>query len=113
MAVRQVGSSINTGQNLWHASGAQMTAYKKNLLAWACIMALGFASGLAALYTSNWFVVPFVAIIYSAQFVVERITCPNCGTPVTYQGNIAGFRIRGGFFRKKCQQCGWDLGKNL
>ncbi len=90
-----------------------MTAYKKNLLAWACIMGIGLSSILAALYISNWFIEPFIAVICGAQFVVERITCPNCGTPVTYQGSIGGFRVRGGFIRSKCQQCGWDLDENL
>jgi ribosomal protein S27AE len=68
---------------------------------------------LLSLYVSNWFLLPFFALIFSAQFLLKRIVCPNCGTPVTYQGTFAGFRVQGGFIRKKCQQCGWDLDKNL
>jgi len=90
-----------------------MTAYKKNWLAWVCIMAIGLLLVWAALEVSNWFVLPFALFIYIPQFFLERITCPNCGTPVTYQGTIAGKRIRGGWIRKNCQECGWDLDKKL
>ena len=88
-----------------------MTAYKKNLLAWSCIMGAELLIIVAILYVSSWFLVPFFIIIYNARYVLYRITCPNCGTPVTYQGTIAGFRIQGGFIHKKCQECGWDLDK--
>jgi len=89
-----------------------MTAYRRNIVAWVCIIALELLIGISAIYISNWFIVPFLIIIYTIQFILERITCPNCGTPVTYQGTIAGIRVRGGFIRKRCQQCGWDLDKN-
>jgi hypothetical protein len=88
------------------------TAYQKNLVAWACIMSLGFLFGALFMYASSWFMLPFFAVVGVAPFFLNRIVCPNCGTPVTYQGTIAGLRIRGGFIRKKCQQCGWDLRKN-
>lgn len=90
-----------------------MTAYKKNLLAWLCIMVSALSMGLASMYVSNWFLIPFFGIIYTCRFYLQRISCPNCGTPVTYQGTFGGFRIQGGFIRRKCQQCGWDLDKNL
>lgn len=106
------GSLINLGQNLRHANEMKMTAYKKNILAWVCITGSVLSMGLAGLYVSNWFIVPFFVVIYSAQFFLEKITCPNCVTPVTYQGTFAGFHVRGGFIRKKCQQCGWDLDKS-
>jgi len=90
-----------------------MTAYKKNLWTWACIMVVELSLGFAALYISNWFVVPFFMVIYTIRFVLERIVCPNCGTSVTYQGILFGKEIRGGFIRRKCQKCGWDLDKEL
>jgi len=86
-----------------------MTAYKKNLLAWALIMAVGVALGLAAVYVTSWFLVPFFAVVVSVRFVLNRITCPNCGTPVTYQGEFRGIAIWGGFIRRHCQKCGFDL----
>lgn len=69
------------------------------------ILALG-------LYVSNWFIVPFLALVFVGRFALRGIDCPKCGTPVTYQGTFFGVRIQGGFIHRKCQQCGWDLDKN-
>ena len=91
----------------------KMTAYRKNLLAWIAIMATGLTLGLAGLYVSQWFLVAFILFIYIPQFLLERITCPKCGTPVTYQGTFFGKRIRGGFIRRACQECGWDLDREF
>jgi hypothetical protein len=89
-----------------------MTAYRRNQLAWACIMIVAFAFILLSLYLSKWFLLPLFAMMTSVQFLLNRIVCPKCGTPVTYQGSVAAFRVKGGFIRRKCQQCGWDLGTN-
>ena len=86
-----------------------MTTYQRNCLTWACIIAVELTIGLAAMYLSNWFVIPFFVGIAVVPFLLNRITCPKCGTRVTYQGKFFGFRINGGFIRKKCQECGWDL----
>ena len=88
-----------------------MTAYKKNLVAWAAIMVIGLSLIWAALEVSQWFLLPFILFIYVPQFFLEKITCQKCGTPVTYQGTFLGKRIRGGFIRTNCQECGWDLDK--
>lgn len=90
-----------------------MTAYRKNVVTWLCFMAVGLSFILGMLYVTEWFVIPFFILVASSYYIFNKITCPNCGTPVTYQGKLANFRIKGGFIRKKCQQCGWDLRKNL
>ena len=38
-----------------------------------------------------------------------QIRCPNCETPVVYQGKLGGLSIYAGFVRRKCQNCGHDL----
>jgi len=86
-----------------------MTAYRKNLLAWVVIMAVGLALGLAAMYVSQWFLVLFFLFIFVPQFFLREIKCGTCGTPVTYQGTLLGRRVQGGFLRRFCQQCGADL----
>jgi len=90
-----------------------MTPYKKNLWAWAVFMALAFSMGLGGMYLSNWFIVPFFGVVLSAHIFFNRITCPNCGTPVTYVDDkpMPGFRVYKTFFRTKCPVCGWDLNK--
>jgi hypothetical protein len=90
-----------------------VTAYRKNLLTWACVIAVELTIGALGIYLSKWFFLPFFLLIYAIPFVLRGIVCPKCGTPVTYQGTLAGFRIQGGFIRRTCQQCGWDLDKNL
>ena len=89
-----------------------MTTYRKHLLAWACILAVELAIGTLGLYVWKWFLVPFLALVYAIPLVLERITCPNCGESGVHQGTLIGIPIRGGFIRRKCQQCGWDLNQN-
>lgn len=89
-----------------------MTAYKKICFAWALIMLLEFSFGLGILLVSNWFMVPFFGMLFCAKLVLVPIVCPRCDTSVTYQGTYLGKRICGGFIRRKCQECGWDLNKN-
>ena len=78
-----------------------------------CWMAVQWIQGLAIIYVSSWFVVPFFSLIFFFRYIFGGIKCPNCGTPVTYQGAAFGFRISAGFVRRKCQECGWDLDKHL
>jgi hypothetical protein len=86
-----------------------MTAYRRNRLTWACIVVVELTIGLLTLYLSKWFAVPFLALAFLLPLMLKGIICPKCGTPVTYQGTFFGARVQGGFIRKKCQQCGWDL----
>jgi len=89
-----------------------MTAYKRTLFAWACILTVELTIAALGLYVWKWFLVPFLVLVYFIPFVLERITCPNCGESVSYQGKVIGMTIRGGFIRRKCQKCGWDLNRN-
>jgi hypothetical protein len=91
---------------------ADATAYQKNVMAWMCLMGIEFTFGSLVLYVSTFFIIPFFIVIGCAPFILNRIACPSCNTPVTYQGSIAGMAIQGGFIRKKCQRCGWDLRQN-
>ena len=86
-----------------------MTAFRQNQLTWACIMVVELTIGMLALYVSTWFAVPFLALVFVIPIALKGIVCPKCGTPVTYQGTFFGVQVSGGFIRKKCQQCGWDL----
>ncbi len=86
-----------------------MSAYTKNVLSWIVLMAVGLSAIAASLYVSAWFLIVLAGVIFGARFVLERIVCPQCGTPVTYQGTLAGMRVHGGFIRRQCQQCGRDL----
>lgn len=92
-----------------------VTAYRKNLLAWALFLGVGLALIFIAVYISNWFVVPLVGLALGAHLVFDRIRCPRCNTPLTYEGEtrregpFATLGIPSAFFRKSCANCGWDL----
>lgn len=92
----------------------KMTPYRKNLLAWALIFVLAMSMAAAAQYLSKWFVVLFFLVIFMAHRILNRITCPNCGTPVTHvgKGALGGFHTLAAFYRTKCEKCGWDLNKS-
>lgn len=88
-----------------------MTTYKRNVSAWAIVIVGGFASILLTVYVSKWFIAPLAVVVYGSHIVLRRIVCPNCGTPVTYEGEGAWERFRppSAFLRKRCAKCGWDL----
>lgn len=91
-----------------------MTALTRNRLAWAAFMLAGLCFGLAGMYISNWFVIPFFANVFGGGFMLNRIVCPNCGAPLTYEGPrwIDRVAAPSAWWRKNCAACGWDLSKN-
>ena len=88
-----------------------MTPYRRFLRTWIYIGSVGLGFGLMAMYLSQWFLIPFVGSVLVLPRALDGIVCPQCGTPMTYQGSLCGFRIRGGFHHKRCRACGWDLNK--
>jgi hypothetical protein len=89
---------------------ANMSAYRKFIQAWIIIMSVALASGVLGLYLSPWFLVPFfAAVVVLPHALLKAIVCPSCGTPVTYQGSLGGFKISGDFVHRRCRNCGWDL----
>lgn len=89
-----------------------MTPLRKNQFTWLTLMLVGLLLIALALYVSNWFILPFVALIFGGQFILGRIVCSQCGTPVTFQGQLFGKSVYGGFIRRRCQACGADLNLN-
>lgn len=57
----------------------------------------------------TYFSFVFFGWICIGSFLVFQVKCPNCGTPVVYQGKVAGVRMYAGFVRKQCQCCRYDL----
>lgn len=87
-----------------------MSAYKKFVQAWIFIMSMALGFGALGLYLSPWFLAPFFAtVLFVPRVLLKGIVCPNCGTPVTYQGSLGPFKISGGFVHQRCRNCGWDL----
>ena len=75
-------------------------------------ISLVFLNAFLTLYLSNWFLAPFFAVILGMNSAIKGIKCPNCGTPVTFQGRIFGFAVHAGLIKHECQNCGWNLDSN-
>jgi len=90
-----------------------MTALNKNRFAWASIVVAGVCFGLGAMYLSAWFVVPFFANVFCAHLILQRIVCPSCGAPLTFEGKrlVGRLGVPSAWMRKTCAACGWDLAK--
>ena len=64
---------------------------------------------------SNWFFVPFGILVFSVHILLNQIKCPNCGMPVTYEGEtkregpFAHLGIPSAFFHRNCANCGYNL----
>ena len=76
-------------------------------------VSVGLAIGVIAAQTnaqvmSPIFILFFVWIVIGSWLLL-RISCPNCGTSVLYQGRLGGLSMYAGFVRRKCQNCGHDL----
>lgn len=92
-------------------SSTELSPYRRFLRAWVAIIGVELLVGLLALYVSVWFSVPFLGGVFLMPAILRGIDCPKCGTPLTYQGSIAGIRVSGGFPHKTCRECGCDLSK--
>src|SRR5690348_2721278 len=88
-----------------------MTPYRKYVSTWALITGVGFLLGIASLYLSQWLAVVFFAWIFAAKSILDRVTCPKCGTPLYYNGPRFAERRTGPniFSRTTCRACGSDL----
>ena len=87
----------------------QDTIYKKVFTIWACIFFFGFGFGIALIYISSWFIIPFFAVIVVGAYFLKRITCPNCGHHLIYERRICGIRVPYVFMRPMCKMCGSDF----
>jgi len=88
-----------------------MTAYRKNLCAWAFVIGVGLTLGFSLLYISQWFIIPFGILVFGSHRIFERIECPNCGFPVYRRDEAVQLRLPSpaDLFRRNCGRCGFDL----
>jgi hypothetical protein len=103
MAVQQ--NPLNT---LRKSTVKNMTPYKKKLLAWFCVMVLALSMGILLVYVSVWFVLPFFGIVFSGHLFLKKISCPQCGEPLTYAGEnpLVSGQVLSSIFSKNCLRCG-------
>jgi hypothetical protein len=88
-----------------------MSIYRKIILMWCVIFSLVLIIMLGAKYLSSIIPVMGLSLPFVIKWVLDKMKCPKCGMPVTYQGKILGENYFGGFLNRRCKNCGWDLDK--
>jgi hypothetical protein len=58
---------------------------------------------------SRWLELGVFGWLFIGTYLMARVKCSNCGTPVVYQGKIGSIPLVAGFVRKRCQKCDFDL----
>lgn len=79
---------------------------------WCAVFILLSIIMLEAKYISNVISIMGLSLPFIIKGTLDKMKCPKCGMPVTYQGNILGKSYFGGFLNRRCKHCGWDLDKN-
>lgn len=86
-----------------------MSVYKKLLIVWLAVFWLVCLIGLAAYWLSSLFALAGLLLPLMIKRYLDRLTCPHCNMPVTYQGEIVGVAYYGGFLNRVCRKCGGRL----
>jgi hypothetical protein len=83
---------------------------------------LGFAlsSSMLAIFagtTLDWSIAVLPVNVVAWAYVIRRISCPNCGTPLfltaeDYNQTPTFLRRFPSIRKETCHVCGWDLAKN-
>lgn len=91
-----------------------MSLSPRKKFAWGMVVfvivgvAIGIFAAETQIHALKWV---FFAWIGIGSICLMQIRCPNCTTPVVYQGKMGGISIYAGYVRKTCQNCGHDLTK--
>lgn len=51
----------------------------------------------------------FFGWLILGSIAMSLVRCPRCGTPLVFQGRIAGIPLIAGFANRCCKKCGCDL----
>ncbi|MDO8653464.1 MAG: hypothetical protein Q7R66_14855 [Undibacterium sp.] len=51
----------------------------------------------------------FFGWIIAGSIAISMVRCPNCGTPLIFQGKIGGIPLIIAFANKRCKKCDHDL----
>ena len=88
-----------------------MSPHGHYLLAWFATIAIGLGIGISALYLSGWLMLLAVAWLLFAQAWIRRIACPQCDTPLSFDGHHLRDRVGTPLIlnKVKCAACGRDL----
>ena len=87
-----------------------MSAKSKFLLT----LILALLGGLVVIATwlvtgHDWVAYLLFVWLLVGTWMLYRVACPQCGTPVAYSAKFGKLRILSAIPRRTCEQCGYDL----
>ena len=88
-----------------------MSVYRKMILMWCIVFGLALIIMATARFVSNLFPALGLLLPFYIKHTLDKLKCPKCEMPVTYQGEFLGKSYFGGFLNRKCKNCGWNLDK--
>ena len=94
-----------------------MTVFTKWILSWAGLVVGGIIAGTLAMGVSQYFLLLFFVNLLVWDFVIRRIECRSCGTPIhwtvdDFNDRDRMIRVPVEILKRKCHVCGCDLMKN-
>jgi len=91
-----------------------MAPKSKFLLTLLCAIAIGFGIIIAWMFTGrDWVGYMIFVWVLIATWVMYQIKCPNCGAPVAYSARLGKVQILSAIPRRTCEECGYDLTRNV
>ena len=86
-----------------------MSVYRKVILMWCIVLLFTLMIMVTAKLVSNLIPIMGLLLPFYIKRTLNKLKCPKCEMPVTYQGKILGHSYFGGFLNSRCNNCGWDL----
>ena len=79
---------------------------------WCIVLLFTLMIMVTAKLVSNLIPIMGLLLPFYIKRTLDKLKCPKCEMPVTYQGKFWGECYFGGFLNRKCKNCGWDLDRN-
>lgn len=86
-----------------------MSVYRKVILMWCIVLLFTLMIMVTAKLVSSLIPIMGILIPFYIKHTLNKLKCPKCEMPVSYQGKILGQSYFGGFLNRRCNNCGWDL----
>jgi hypothetical protein len=90
-----------------------MSPKGKFIIALLALTFVGFAIvGAWAITGKDWIAYSVFGWVFVASWLLGRVTCPVCGTPVAYSAKAGRVQVLTALPRSTCEECGHDLTKS-
>ena len=92
----------------------KISTQSKYFLIFLIYILIGFLIGIILMATQfKPLILVFFGWMFVAKYLLDKVKCPSCEMPVSYQGKMLGIPFYAGVCRRKCANCGYDLSQEL